>query len=989
MKTPILLFALAAGATASLLVPAHAETFTWNRQAYGQPYLICPTDWGTYSTNYWPNSARWSQVLHSGSNCEGVTNSVISEPSNWIPVSTNYPNGSDVDVILGPPAQTLVDVPVTLNRLTVAPDGAMDVWGTVVAAKEFDFQTDGVTSSLWGGWVNVIPGGALTKSGGPGLYDLGGVNLGATNATITVREGTLQLGWNTVLRGDCRFDVAANSVLQLQPPNPDARGYLHGSFTGTGPGTVALAAGWMYVGGPIGTPEGGAVLDLPGELFQWTNGGIQSFSGSDPLLNVGTMTIHAIENASVTNGPAFYGCLFQNQGRVNVPGTGAITVSRSTFVNETGGVVDLRGDNGFVGDSWPATVINAGTIRKSAGPGLATIDSVFSLAGGTVEVQSGHLGFLNSCTYSNGTFAIAPDSTVKLALATSRVSSYFNGRITGSGGGHLILDGDGWLFAGGPNGAPSGGAVLDFPGDFFVWNQGAIQSYSSADPMINRGTLNIEASAEVAPAFYACWFQNEGVVNLRGAGSLAVYRSILTNQSGGLIDVQGDAAIGVDALSDSGSIVNTGFMRKSAGNGTTRIGSGFLLQGGTLEVKSGHVALLNGGTHSNGTFVIAAGSTVNLATDTARTATFLSGSLTGSGGGQLIMDKGLVSTFTGAGTFDFPPGFFRWNGGTIESGAGYFTNAGAITIGGPVLLKHGVNLGRIVQTESGSLELGGYLFNQPGAVVEFQGDHGINNGRIDNAGSFRKTSGNGTVTIDAFVANRGTFQADTGRIQLARGLDQQGGTLTLRADSLDIVGNLWIYAGEVIGAGSTSGNIINTGGTVRPGDGIGTLVLGGTFTQWPDAALVCEVGGRNPGEFDQLAVTGVAQLGGTLSVTLAPGFSLAAGDAIPLVTCAARGGFFTQLNLPAGTGIEYRNDGVYLVAKESTPVTLVPPSFSDGKMTMGFSGALGLGYTVWSKEDLNAGAWSVYTNFTGTGGAVSIVVPVTAAPGQFFRVTQP
>ncbi len=986
---------VAASAAWTGFAPATAETFTWNRQAYGQPYLLCPTGFGTFYTNYWPNNARWSQVLHSGSNCEGVTNSVISEPSNWSPASTNYPDGPDADVVLGAPARTLLDVTVTLNRLTVAPGGGLDIWGTAIAAKTFDFQTDGEATPIGGGWLSVVSGGALTKSGGAGLYDLGGLNVWTTNTTITVREGTLQLGWSTVLRGDVRFDVAAGSVLELQPPDPIARGYLHGDFTGTGPGTVSLGAGWMYAGGPVGTPEGGAVLDLPGELFQWTNGGIQSFSSADPLVNLGTMNIQAVANASVTNGPAFYGCSFHNRGRVNVRGAGAFTVSRSTFANETGGVVDLQGDNGFEGDNWPATVINEGTFRKSAGTGTATIDSVFSLAGGTVEVQSGHLAFQDSGTYSNGTFVIAPNSTVRLAVDGPTVSSYVDGRLTGSGGGHLILDGGGWLFAGGPHGAPSGGAVLDFPGEFFQWNRGSIQSYSSADPMVNRGTMNIQvdgnAAAGAGPAFYACWFQNESLVNLRGTGSLAVYRASLTNQAGGLIDVQGDAAIGVDALSSSGSIVNVGTIRKSAGSETTRIGSAFSLQGGTLEVRSGHVELLNGGTHTAGRFVIAAGSTVKLASDQAGLTTHLAGTLTGSGDGRLIMDQGRLATYGGGGTFDFPAGFFHWSGGMILSGSTYFTNAGTITVDGPVRLDSAVNTGRLVQTATAALSLNGIIFNRPGAEFELQGDVGLEHsgGRIENDGVIHKSGGTGTSVLDVTAINRGTVVADSGHLRFGRGLEQKAGTLTLRGDSIDIVGNLWLSGGVVTGAGSTSGNLLNAGGTVSPGDGLGILALGGTFTQWPDGVLACEVGGRNPGEFDQLAVTGAGYLGGTLRVTLVKGFTLAAGDAIPLVTYAARGSAFTQLELPPGTAIEYRADGVYLVAKESAPVTLVPPTFNDGKVTFGFSTTLGQGYSVWSKAGLGEEPWLLYTNLTGTGGPVTFVAPVGTTPQEFFRVTQP
>jgi hypothetical protein len=792
MKHPsVLLMVAIALAACTDFHPVKAGTYTWNRQAYGQAYLLCPTGWGTYYTNYWPNNARWSQVQKTGYDCEGHPNSVISEPSNWNPAATKYPNGPDVDVILGPPARTVLDVSVALNSLTVQPGGALEVWTAAIAANNFDFQTDGVVTTLGGGHVNVMPGGSITKSGGDGLYGLGEVAVAATNATVIVKSGSLQLGWSTVLGGSSRFEVAEGTVLDLQPSNPNSRGYLRGSLTGVGPGTVRLGNGLMYIGGPVGTPAGGATFDFPDGLFEWTNGGIQSFSSADPLVNVGTMTIHAVENARVTNGPAFYVCFFHNQGLVKVPGSGAITVSRSTFFNEKGGVVDLEGDNGFAGDTWKGSVVNTGTFRKSAGAGTATIDSLFAMPGGTVEVQSGHLAFLNT------------------------------------------------------------------------------------------------------------------------------------------------------------------------------------------------------GTYSNATFVIAAGSTVSLASANAGSATYLYGLLTGSGAGHLVLDQGVVTTFTGSGTFDFPQGFFQWSGGTIESGAGYFTNAGAIAIGGPVVLKHGVNVGQIRQTATGSLNLGGVLYNQPGALYEIEGDNGIQGGRIENSGTLRKTVGTGTSTIERPIANWGTIRSDSGKLRFAMGLEQKAGTLELRGDSIDIVGNLWVSGGVVTGTGGTPGNIVNASGTVSPGAGLGTMTLGGTFTQWTGATLACEVGGRNAGEFDQLAVTGAGYLGGTLTVTLLNGFKPAPGDEIPLVTYSARGGIFAELNLPPGTAIEYRNNGVYLVAKDSAPVRLGLPTRSGGDIAFGFPTTLGQGYTVWSNDDLNTAAWVVHTHVAGTGGTVQFVAPVTAAPQQFFRVTQP
>jgi hypothetical protein len=771
------------------LVSLHAQVFTWNRQAYGQPYLICPLGSGGYATNYYPNNSAWSQVIHTGSDCEGHTNAVIDQPSNWSPAGTEYPDGPGVDVVLGAPAPTTLDVVVALNRLTIQNGGNLAIWAGSITANAFDFQSDGGLTNLYGpgSTLNLRSGGTLTKSAGMGLFLLKDMMFYATNTTFTVNSGTLDLPAYSRLFGGGTFVVSSGAVLDLARDTPNAT-HLQGVFSGTGTGTVRLAnGGWLYGG------SGGATLNLPGNMFQWTGGIIEgSYYNGNPMANSGTMTVHVINGATLNDGPAFDGC-----------------------------------------------------------------------------------------------------------------------------------------------------------------------------DLINTGTVNEQDS-----------------------GSLLVYASVIHNEAGGIFDLQTDNG------TSSGTVVNAGLFKKSGGSGTSAINSAFNSMGGTIEVDSGNLALLYGGTSSNGTFVVAGGSTINLAST--NNGSTMNGLFTGSGAGTVLVDNGTITTGSGSATFNLPGNMFQWNGGTIQSGSDYFTNAGTIHIGGPVTLYSGVNRGTLVQG-GGNLTLGGTLYNEAGGVYEFQSDTGIVNANsvLYNAGTLRKTGGTGTSTIGAYtIYNTGTLQADIGTLAFTGGsFNQNAGTLTLNGTSLDFQTKLNLNGGVLTGSG-TSGTVgsvwDNIGGAVSPGAPLGTITVSGTYFQRSGGTLNIELGGRNPGQFDQLNVTGSAYPGGTLNVTLVNGFKPTPGDQFQILSCAARGGYgFDTLNVPPGISVTYSNNGVYLVATETAPVKLLAPQMSGSDFKFSFATINGQSYTIQQNTNLATTNWADYTNFTGDGSLLEFATPAAGIPQRFFRVRQP
>ncbi len=74
--------------------------------------------------------------------------------------------------------------------------------------------------------------------------------------------------------------------------------------------------------------------------------------------------------------------------------------------------------------------------------------------------------------------------------------------------------------------------------------------------------------------------------------------------------------------------------------------------------------------------------------------------------------------------------------------------------------------------------------------------------------------------------------------------------------------------GSLGGSGQIGGSVTHTG-TLSPGNSIGTLTIGGNLDQSAGSTYQAEF--DNGGQSDRVNVTGVATLGGTVTVLATPG----------------------------------------------------------------------------------------------------------------------
>ena len=160
-------------------------------------------------------------------------------------------------------------------------------------------------------------------------------------------------------------------------------------------------------------------------------------------------------------------------------------------------------------------------------------------------------------------------------------------------------------------------------------------------------------------------------------------------------------------------------------------------------------------------------------------------------------------------------------------------------------------------------------------------------GHWNNAGTINRTTSSGTAPFFRPVTSSGTINVHTGTLSFDSGLTQTAGAMSIDAGTT-LGGAVALQGGVLKGAGTASGNVTNTGGTVAPGTSPGKLSIGGNYSQ-SAGTLEAQIAGTGQGTtYDWLAVAGsVAINGGTLAIVTDPQFDPAPADTFDIVTTGA------------------------------------------------------------------------------------------------------
>ncbi len=660
------------------------------------------------------------------------------------------------------------------GRTVTVQNGAL----VTVGSGTFDAPTGHLVSLTNGSTLNLTSGPLITVADsnvtGPGSFKL-------TNGSLfnfTGAGGTVNFTAAPSCNGPCPILVGGFGI-QLTGGALPTQVHINPTFAAvTGTGTIngldTTRAIIVVSGINSQVFLGSASLVIPPDQTINTDQTFASATQSSGTLS-GTGTVTVLGPYIWTGSPNAIS-LMSGTGTTIVAGN-ATASGPNLFLDRplqiaVGGSLDLA-DTTVIGpfNNTSGMITALGSLRKTIGPGTATINSVGIQ--GNIQATSGILS-LSNLTLTGDVVLTGTGLHLNNGTVTTPITP-----ITIAGPGTLNLDAG--TLAGAGNVTISSG---------FAWT-GNVNNVSL---MSGTGTTIVAGNATAS-------------------GPNLFLDRPLQIAVGGSLDLADTTVIGPFS-NTSGTIEALGTLRKTTGPGTATInGVGV---SGNIQVDSGVLAL--GGTGSLGTTHIVAGAgevDVTAGTRTVATGTTLTvdGKFVLNGGGLDIQG---ASTVTGPGSFQLGPGGtlagagnltissgFAWTGNvnnvSLMSGTGTTIVAGNATASGPNLF-----LDRPLQ-----IAVGGSLDLADTTVI---GPFNNTSGTITALGSLRKTTGGNTANI-----NIGTSIGDTGT------LDIQTGALALRADGVS-TGRFTVASGATL-AFSGGTHDLNAG-AILAGAGTVAIVLG-------------------------------------------------------------------------------------------------------------------------------------------------------------------
>ena len=779
----------------------------------------------------------------------GPAAGIWNDPANWNPAHVPGP-GDEADIPGG--------------NYAVAIDSTVSIGGLTVQG---------------GSSVSVGSGAELNIMGDVQLYGLlsnvGTVRWLAGNITVDYRShqgftGGIQNGPGAVF--DIRCDRTMLTPLSSENPQFQNQGMLRKSAgTGTSSinialtnsGTVEALTGTLAFGGGgslggtlqavTGTSiylAGGGFVLVPG--VQFTGPGQVGVNGSPALSGTLVTTLNCYgglldEGTDLTVGT---GGVFNILGNLQVYGPlanlgtirwlgGDITVQKHPvngwtggIDNRAGGVFDIQCDQAMRTDyaAESPRFQNAGTLRKSAGAGVSSINILLD-NNNTVEALAGTLAFGGGGSLA-GTLQATGGTSVYLA-----------------GGGFTLSPGVQFTGPGlvGVNGSPALTGTLTTTLNCY----GGSLAAGTHLTVGTAGVFKIEGDLQIYGLLVndgaIRWLAGEITVRKHGSSG---WTGGIDNRAGGVFDIQCDQTLRTDDAAENPEFQNAGTLRKSAGTGASRIDIA-LANTGMVETLSGSL-VFGGGGGLGGTLQAAAGTSVYLA----------GGGFSVSpgvqfGGPGLVGVNGspvLTGTLTTA---------LNCYGGSLAAGTLLTVGTGGVFIIQGDLELYGllVNEGEIrwlagditVQKHDINGWTGG-IDNHAGGVFDIQCDqtmrtaYAVGNPEFQNAGTLRKSAGTGTSRINIALANSGTVEALTGKLAFGGG-GSVGGILQAAAGmAVELSGGSF----ELMASAQFQGQV-----------GVsGSPVLTGTLS----TTLDCNEGSLAAGTHLTIGASGVFKIDGDLQI---------------------------------------------------------------------------------------------------------------------------
>lgn len=755
--------------------------------------------------------------------------------------------------------------------------------------------TDPATNNTWTGGALVQAGADLTIKDGSALGTgaLSLIGTPTTAATLIVNpNGSTTISNQVRVAGDPIFDIGTGTVTISGQIVDDAPG-TPGDVVKQGVGTLVLSAANTYTGGTV-VSAGTLAISGAGTLGASSGattvaGGILDLGGATQVQNGGV----TLTSGTIQNGVAQSSGVFALQsGAVS-----AVLAGSGSLDKTTNGTVTLSAANTYTG----ATSIAAGGALLLSGSGAIASSSGVT-ANGTFDIASTTSGASIKTLAGSGVVTLGSKD-----LSITNGSTTFAGGIGGGGGVNVT------------GGAQTLSAANSYTGATSV-SSGAILGLSGSGAIATSSAVTVDGTFDIASTT-----SGASIKTLAGSGAVSLGSEDLSITNGSTTFAGGIAGFG-------GVNVTGGAQTLSGSNAYT--GATSITTGATLALTGAGAIASSSGVTANGNFDIAsttsgasivslAGASTGVANLGGQTLTVTNGATSdvfagvvqGSGGGVVV--SGGTLTLNGVNTYD--------GGTTVDAGATLKINAGAALGSGALAL-----VGNAGQTATLSVTGATSIAN----AITVTGDPTFNiaSGTTTTIATGITGSGNVVVTGGGLLALGGaSTNTYTGGTQIANGstLRVLGGATagaastgsgvqgTITSNTAGTGGNLIIgdwtngnantfvsanypvsglnaatvtqYSTLVGNAGGSLGalSVTNAGtidlsstmplGSVAIG-GVATYTLGGSYTQASTGQLDVNIASvLNPTTLTygtkntQLAVTGSASLGGTLSYTAANG----------------------------------------------------------------------------------------------------------------------
>jgi len=546
----------------------------------------------------------------------------------------------------------------------------------------------------------------------------------------------------------------------------------------------------------------------------------------------------------------------------------------------------VSGTNTFVNGSAGPTSVAVGpgdilgtSLTLDASKGLVVGDTTTVNAGGTLSVSGGSLTTsvlnLNGSDLSTGTLNVTDGGVVTNTSGTIGYAFGSIGEATVTGS-DSQWNSSSYLYVGN-----SGTGTLNVTdGGVVVSMGGRVSRYSTS-----QSVATVTGSG-------SHWNTTTSMhVGYMGVGTLNVSDGGMVTSTNGSIGSRPDA---------SGTATVTGGESRWDNSGDLAVGDD---GDGTLNIEDQGLVTVGGATS------IGAGGSVNLA------------------GGRFEFGQATLAEFSTINA-------------TSGSMAGNLPHAGYTDVATLTALQNGaVELTEVTLTNSGVLygeaSMGNALINTAQGEVEvvagermrFGGSANTNAGEINNFGGMVRFGQDLTNQSSGFIGGRDTFfrfgggLTNAGEIGLSVGLHDILGSIANTATGRIMVagqstatfygdvanngdiftgqGSQSVFFGEVTGSGSFPGTgNVEFAGSISPGNSPGAVSFGGDVVLGATATTLMELAGVTDGDYDQLQVAGILEVGGDLAVELLDGFVPAAETNFQIFDAGTLSGTFSAVLLP-------------------------------------------------------------------------------------------